>query len=236
MATTRKELQEARGPLNALIVRAMRRDGIREITKWADHHGIGRTTLYSVLRGRETASRKWVKPSVDTLIRLAAALDVPLHELIYLVAPDAPGANAKQRVTAGYLQAFGVERIPIEALSQAQSAGTAPRFAYAEPDLSRGRDLRAFRMQGDSMAAGRTPIHDDDVVLVDVRDKGSDAATVIARLLDGRYVCKVLKDDKFGRLLQSRNVDHTNDAPSAIATEDVAEIVGRVVRIIHDMA
>lgn len=84
------------------------------------------------------------------------------------------------------------------------------------------------------MAAGKRPIQDGDLIIVNALDQGYNTASVVARLTDDTYVVKMLKDDKFGRLLQSRNPEHTNGTPSAIPMEHVAEIVGRVVRVIAD--
>lgn len=85
------------------------------------------------------------------------------------------------------------------------------------------------------MAAGKRPILDGDIVIVDKNDKGYNTASVVARLHDDSYVVKMLKDDRFGKLLQSRNPEHTNGTPSAIPISEVAEIVGRVVRIVGDV-
>ncbi len=52
---------------------------------------------------------------------------------------------------------------------------------------------------------------------------------VIARLTDGSYVCKALKEERFGRRLMSINPLYTNSAPPLIPAEDVEEIIGRVV-------
>lgn len=228
-----EELRRLRGPFNALVVKAMRRDGISEITKWADHWGIGRTTLYSVLRGRETKSGTWVKPSLDTLNLLAKALDTPLHTLVYLIEPEAYGSNMIDNLHPA------VREIEV---GIAGWVGAGPdqdewddSIVCVEEQFAKGKDLVAFRIRGDSMAAGRQPIYDGDIVLVNRSDKGINTSSVVARLDNDGYVCKVLKDDRFGRFLQSRNVDHTNGTPSAIPMSAVEEIVGKVVRIISNV-
>lgn len=105
---------------------------------------------------------------------------------------------------------------------------------YIEEDFAHGRDLLAFRVLGDSMAAGKTPIYSGDTVVVNCDDKGRDGASVVAHLNNDGYVCKLLKQDKFGANLISANPSFTNGTPPYIPGSDVAEIVGRVVRIIHD--
>lgn len=241
MVETKKDIRDLRGPFNALIVRAMRRDGIKEITKWADHHDIGRTTLYALLRGRESKSGSWIKPSLETMVKLAEALGRPLHELIYIIEPDAPGANLIEGEKYVEAPEFPVQRLPVQV---AGWAGGGPdqnvslvddeQYIYIEESFARGRDLLAFKVIGDSMAAGGKPIHWGDTVIIDRNAQPHNTDAVIARLDNDGYVCKVFKDDKFGRSLQSRNIDHTNGTPNFITPDQVAEIVGRVVRIIHD--
>lgn len=241
MPQSRKDLQRSRSRISALLVRAMRRDGFKEITPWIDFHGIGRSTFYSLMRGRETKSGTWTKPSLDTLIALANALQVPLHELIYIIVPEAPGASTLNGPTTlpDVMRPLPVTRVAVQV---AGWVGAGPdqleeingEYVYVDAAFAQGKKLRAFRVRGDSMTAGAHPIHDGDLVIVNTADPGHNTAAVVARLHNDAYVCKVLKDDVHGKLLQSRNVDHTNGTPSAIKLEDVAEIVGRVVRIIHD--
>ncbi len=95
-------------------------------------------------------------------------------------------------------------------------------------------DLVAFKIRGDSMEGGKRPIYNGDTVLVDRGDKGYDTASVVARLTSGGYVCKTLKDDKFGVHLVSANSLYTNGTPPYIPQSEIDEIVGRVVRIVHD--
>lgn len=240
MSARDSTLLPGRGPLNALVVRAMRRDGIKEITVWADHHGIGRSTLYALMRGRETASGALMMPSVETLVKLASALAVPTHKLLYLLAPTAPGAQDELVDGTQALQPSPVTKVPIQiagwcGAGPAQDEELDEEPVFVEARFAVGRKLRAFRVRGDSMAAGKRPILDGDVVIVDTNQPGANTDAVVARLESDAYVCKVLKDDRFGRLLQSRNVDHTNGTPSAIPLEEVAELVGKVVRIVSDL-
>lgn len=229
-----QELRKLRGPFNKLIAQAMRRDGIGEVTKWADHWKIGRTTIYTLLRGRETKTGGWVKPSIDTLVTLSHALRVPTHELLYMLEPEAPGAESVAALETRNSELVMVPVAGIVGGGPEQFEELEGCAVGVEPKFARGKDLVAFRVRGDSMAAGKHPIHDGDQILVNRHDKGHNTNSVVARLVSDGYVCKMLKDDKFGRLLQSRNPEHTNGSPTLIPADLVAEIVGRVVRIIHD--
>lgn len=232
---SRTQVQEARSRLADLIDKKMRSEGIASYQDFADRYGIGRSTLYEIVRGRSRTRGAWVRPRLETMLELARALERPLHEIIYLVEPDAPGADQVQYPP----EDVGLMRLEVE---QAGWVGAGPPVeeeldlppVYVEHWFARGKKLRAFKVRGDSMAAGKRPIMDGDIVVVNVNDKGGNTASVVARLFDGAYVCKMLKDDRFGKMLQSRNPEHTNGTPSAIKMDEVAEIVGRVVRIIHD--
>lgn len=234
--TSRRDLQVARGRINALVVAAMRRDGEENLTDWLDKKGIARSTFYTLVRGRASDSGQWVKPSLDTLAAFAEALGVPLHELVYLLMPDALGAPTEP---GSVIRESEVMRVPVQVAGWV-GAGPPQDYEYDGPPVfveqafSRGRKLRAFLIRGDSMAAGKHPIRDGDIVIVDTNSVPENASSVVARLIDDHYVCKTFKSDRYGTLLQSRNVDHTNGTPSAIPIDQVAEIVGRVVRIIHD--
>lgn len=232
---SRSDVQRARSKLTQLIADKMFSDHLKSFQEFADRYGIGRSTLYELVRGRSRTRGAWVKPSLDTMVALARALDRPLHELIYLIEPSAPGAT----------EAAAIADMPTMARVEVQVAGWVgagpdqfeeilDEHAYVEQSFARGKDLRAFRIRGDSMAAGRAPIQDGDLVLVDANDKGENTASIVARIDDNGFVCKMLKDDKFGKLLQSRNVEHTNGTPTAIPIDRVTEVIGRVVRIIHD--
>lgn len=228
-----KKLEELPGPFNKLIGQRMRELGMERLEQFAAYSELGDTTLYNLVLGRVSPSGSLVKPSFDTLLRLSIALSVPLADLVYMLAPEAPGAQLQEDKTPG------VHKLDLEVAgwvgagpAQNEQADLPP--IVVEDRFARGKELRAFKVRGDSMAAGKRPIMDGDVVVVNVKDKGSNTASVVARLLDGAYVCKMLKDDRFGRMLQSRNPEHTNGTPSAIPIDEVAEIVGRVVRIIHD--
>ncbi len=207
----------------------MRELGIENITQFARHFGLGKSTLYELVRGRpESAPHAWKVPSLAFLMQLAEALEVPTHELVYLVEPDAPGADTLRptqvRVSVAGWVGAGPDRHEV----------VLDEVIWVEEGFARGKDLVAFRIRGDSMEAGKSPIYHGDTVVVNRNDKGHANSAVVARLRDDGYVCKVLKDDQFGRFLQSGNVTHTNGTPSVIQIDRVDEIVGRITRIIHD--
>jgi repressor LexA len=95
--------------------------------------------------------------------------------------------------------------------------------------------LIGYQVRGDSMAGGKRPIHDGDTIIVNKNDKGHSGDVVVARLTDDSMVCKAMKVDKFGWRLMSLNSMYTNSAPPIIAREDVAEIIGCVVRVSSNM-
>lgn len=86
------------------------------------------------------------------------------------------------------------------------------------------------------MAGGRHPIHHGDIIIVDYEDKGHNNTPVVAKLANHRYVCKLLKEDRFSHVvrLASASPEHLDGTPTAIPPEDVVEIIGRIIRVIHD--
>lgn len=232
MAEKPKE-NKLNGPFNERIGARMTQLGLRRPEEFADRFKIGRTTVYSLIQGRVAPGGGWVKPSVDTLVKLSDALEVPLHVLVYELEPLAYGADTLRDIpplqgvrvqVAGWLGA-GPEQN--EALDET---------IWVEDKFARGKDLVAFRIRGDSMAAGRHPIYDGDTVLVNRLDKGRNNSAVVARLTNDGHVCKLLKEDRFRDVvrLASANPEHANGTPTTIPPEDIAEVVGRVVRTIHD--
>ena len=172
-----------------------------------------------------------VKPSLDTLVLLAKALDEPLHRLVYMLAPDAPGADESGVVEPGFRR-FRVGVAGWVGAGPEQLEEINGEYVFVEDNFAEGKELQAFRVRGDSMAAGKRPIYDGDIVIVNTKDKGYNTAAVVARLVGGPYVCKMLKDDRFGRMLVSANPVHTNGTPTSIPIDEVDEIIGRVVRVV----
>lgn len=220
------EIAEIRGPINGLIVEAMLRRKISNLRDFADYADISRATVYDLVRGRSTVTGSWMKPSLDTLTKMAVALDKPTHELLYLIDPDAPGANVPM--------AQEVVQVPVII---AGHAGAGPEqsehsegVTYVERSFAQGRDLSAFRIKGNSMAGGHHPIYEGDLVIVDRKQEGEINSPLVARLNSDGYICKRLRP---GDMLDSANPDFL-DADLAIITPDrVAEIIGKVVRTIH---
>jgi|GEM_PF-1038420 repressor LexA len=233
-AVLRTQVQEARAQLADLIRDKMEREGLETITDFADKYELGRSTLYELVRGRSRTRGAWVHPSLQTTIALARALERPLHEIIYLLEPNAPGAEATLASDAPLLK-VNVEVAGWVGAGPAQDSEAQEPPIWVDLNFARGKELRAFRVSGDSMAAGKRPILDGDIVIVDVLDKGYNTASVVARLADDSYVVKMLKQDRYERQLQSRNPEHTNGTPSVIPISEVAEIVGRVVKIIAEI-
>jgi repressor LexA len=233
MTTRGKEtkIAEVRGPINGLIVETMRRHSIANVRDFADHAGISRATVYDLVRGRSTIGGAWMKPSLETLVKLAVAVERPTHELLYLLEPEAPGANLPP--------SSEVVRVPVMLAGYAGAGAEqmVPHYwdqtTYVEADFAHNRDLLAFRIAGDSMDGGRNPIHDDDLVIVDRRLGGEVNSPVVARLNNDGYVCKRLRPRNF---LDSTNPDFLDPDLAVIEPERIAEVVGKVVRIIHTFA
>lgn len=230
-----KRIEDHQGPFNKEIAARMRDLGMTRLEEFAEYAGIGPTTVYNLVLGRVSSHGGFAKPSVDTLVKLARALETPLHKLVYQLEPDAPGAEDPDA-----LPQLPVQRVEV---GVAGWVGAGPEqfewcddTIWVEEDFARGKDLIAFRIRGDSMAGGRRPIYDGDLVLVNRNDKGHNNAPVVARLSSGAYVCKLLKDDIYSNVvrLASANPEHLNGTPTTVPPEQVAEIVGRVIRIIHD--
>lgn len=208
----------------------MDRLGIRTVREFADRLGISRDTFYSWTRNNRT-------PDIENLLRLSRLTGTPLHELVYMVEPTAPGAAL---TLPGGVPA--VRQLPINI---AGDAGSGPqrlypgeRIVYVEESFARGRDLAAFQIVGNSMEGGKQPIYDGDLVLVNQFDKSLSVSAVVARIDDDGYVCKrPVINPSTGKLtyLKSANLEYDEPETAVIPASRVSEIVGRVVRVIHNM-
>lgn len=208
---------ELNGPFNEWIDQAIQEQGLRSYNEFADKHGIGRSTLSNLRRGRQSPTGSWMKTDLKTLERLALALGRPLTDLIEryyesenkleLIRPKVPLVGW---VGAGPGQLTEEDGI------------------YVEPELARGRNLVAFRVFGDSGCAGRFPICHGDIILVDQSFNGRPNWPVVAQLKDGTYVCKLLKIERTGSYLVSAN-PLTSNGPTTIPFEEVDRIIGPVV-------
>ncbi|WP_339097909.1 helix-turn-helix domain-containing protein (plasmid) [Deinococcus sp. VB343] len=74
-------------PIGKLITAYMQERGISTLPEFAASAELSQTTIYDLIR---PSSNKY--PSLPTLVQLAKVLERPTHELLYLFAPDAPGA------------------------------------------------------------------------------------------------------------------------------------------------
>lgn len=210
-----------RGPLSGLIADRMKSQGIDSVKEFADKYGIGRTTLYDLLRGRSDGTVS--NPSLETIARLADALERPSHEILYLVNPHARGAELQ----------IGVAQVPVFLAGQV-GAGPDQMFpldqqVFVESEFAEGRDLIAFKVVGDSMEGGRRPIFDGDVVIVDQRVGPEVNMPVVARLVGNGYVVKRYRP---GGILDSANPDITDPKVAHITPDRVDRMVGRVVRVL----
>lgn len=214
------DASQMRGPLNGLIAKRMKQLGMATVKEFADRFGIGRSTIYDLVRGRSDGSIS--NPSLETISRLADALELPAHEILYLVSPQTRGAALT----------LGVSQVPVY---MAGCVGAGPEqlqeldtHVFVEAEFARGRDLVAFKVCGDSMAGGKRPIYDGDVVIVDRNVEGELNQPVVARLVGDGYVVKRLRP---GGILDSTNPDFIDPEQALISPDRVAQIVGRVVRV-----
>lgn len=220
------DIAELRGPINGLIVEYMRANNIGTVREFADAVNVGRSTIYDLVRGRSSINGAWMKPSLDTLTKLATALQRPTHELLYLIEPEAPGADVPM--------ASEIKQVPVLVAGR---VGAGPeqdweleQYTYVEREFAEGRDLVAFKVEGNSMDGGSRPIASGDLVIVDRRQGGEFNSPVVARLTDDGYVCKRLRP---GNFLDSTNPAYDDPDFAIIVPDRVAEVVGRVVRTIH---
>lgn len=230
-------IEELEGPFNKLIAERMRELGFERLEQFAEYAHIGEATLYSLVLGRRTMSGARTRPRLDTLVALSHALNRPLGELAEMAAPDGFVADDAEMTTLAAKRralALKVDVAGWVGAGPAQDEESYERPIWVEAAFARGKNLRAFRVRGDSMAAGKRPILDGDRVIVDLDNPGSNTDSVVARLKDGSYVCKMLKVDQFGKSLQSRNPEATNGTPSFIPAEEVDQIIGKVIRVVSD--
>lgn len=223
-AADREQLKDLRGPLTAYVVNAMRRDNIPTVKEWAAHHGLARPTLYALLRGRATATGVLVKPSLDFLKAFSDAVRAPLHELLYILEPDALGAGTAFSDQVRKVPVYVPGRVGAGPLQSSPTDQT----VYVEAEFAQGKDLIGFRIEGNSMEGGKRPIFDGDIVLVNRHDTGTNGSVVVARIEDDGYVCKKVRDT----FLVSTNPEYTQSGLTIISPDRISQIVGRVVRVI----
>jgi repressor LexA len=214
----------------------MKVDKLSSYDAFASKYDMGTSTLYELIRGRSPARGAWVLPSLSTLIKLARALNMPLHEVIYLADPTAPGAEEfAQQLSPPALRRVEVGTANWVGAGPEQTEFILDDILWVDEAWARGRDLVAFRVRGDSMANPLDPIRDGDIVIIDKNEENQPNKPVVAILKSGGYVCKLLKSDQHENSLMSTNPLQTNGTPSHIPISQVQEIVGAVVRVIHDI-
>lgn len=69
-------------PIVSLIKSTIERNGFSSISAFAEHAGIARATVYNIVAGQAP-----LQPSLETLFKLEAALEIPASELIELFRP-----------------------------------------------------------------------------------------------------------------------------------------------------
>lgn len=93
---------------SALLTQYMEKHGMSSVVQFAERANMKATTVYDLL---SKDSEKRASPSLPTLIQLATALEMPTHELLYVFAPDAPGAPSRKQSAKDRLRAIG-QRLP----------------------------------------------------------------------------------------------------------------------------
>ncbi|RIH83362.1 LexA repressor [Calidithermus terrae] len=214
----------AKGWFGDWIEARMRELGMRNVEEFGRYAGINRSTMHQLVKGRTSPKGTEVKPSVDTLVRLAVALGRPIQDLIPRVAPRAPLGDPSP-------QAGGMVRVPVVSAVGGAGAQAPGGWVAVDERLAAGRELVAYRVCGDSMCAGRRPIGHGDLIAVDRRGHPAPGAVVVARLAGGAVVCRVFQDDHFGARLVSLNPLSLDVAPPVVPLGDVAEILGPVVLV-----
>jgi SOS-response transcriptional repressor LexA len=223
--TSKADIRKQRGPFNALVAERMRQLGLRSVVQFAEYAGLSDTAMYEMLSGR-VVNGTLIMPKWQSITKLAAALAKPTHELLYLLDPDAPGANL----------VLDVHQVPVYIAGHVgagpQQLAATDDVVYVESQFADHRDLIAFHVVGESMAGGRHPIYDGDIVIVDRKVGGEVNLPIVARLHDDGYVVKRLRPNN---VLDSANADFLDPDMMTISPDRVAELVGRVVRVISNV-
>ncbi len=140
-----------------------------------------------------------------------------------------PGMNKRKQPN---IRAFKILSIgPSSKLLRVAELQEPAEEIWLDENYVSGRNLSVFRVLGDSMEGGKRPIFDGDLIIINCDDKGRDAVPVVARLKDGSYVCKLLRDERYGRSLISTNPTPTDGTPFHIPLEEAETIEGRVVEV-----
>lgn len=230
-----QRIEDFDGPFNRLIAERMRELGLSSLEDFAAYAEIGYTTLYNLVLGRVSTSGAIVRPSVETLARLSQGLQKPLGELIYIAAPE--GYGKPPTFYSGL-----PEEVAIWPTNSPSGPGviwgafhTAPEYTVVEHPKAKGRTLVGYRIRGNAMAAGSSPILHGDIVIVDAAQRILDKETGIFRLQGGVFICRMLKETSPAPVLIAKNPEENDSAPSVVPLQEVDAIIGPVVRTIRDV-
>lgn len=221
-------MSDRSGPFGEQIAARMRELGMERLEAFAEHAKLGATTVYNLVYGRISPTGEPVKPSIDTLARLAIALDAPLHELVYQLVPEAIPRRAADTT------AHHATRIEILPAGVDQGKGWGATSLPVDLSLARGRDLVACRSHGTAMAAGPRPIHDGDLLIVDRAKEGDEFDAVVIRLADRTLACRTRVHRGSDIVLVARNLEGRDQAPLVLQLTPGVEVLGRVVRVVHE--
>lgn len=79
---------QKKGALEVAIRTYVEEAGLANIAALADLAGLSTSAVYATFQPATTRA-----PKIQTLLALAQVMGKPLHELLYFVLPDAPGAD-----------------------------------------------------------------------------------------------------------------------------------------------
>ena len=245
-----REFNHPHSPLYETIQTAMLQQyGMQEesLQEYAELNGICPEVLEAVFYGGKDSEGRLAQPPIGVLQAVALATGKSRVHFMALYAhhPDSnqmffdkTDTNREHATALAYRMQDPtpfMESIEVRVagrLSQEQKVNKSEELPlWVERRVARTKDLVAFRIRGDSMEGGKRPIFDGDLVIVDRKDKGRDGVLVVARLKDGSYICKMLRDDGSGRSLVSTNLTSTDSTPFYLPIEEVQEIEGRVIEV-----
>jgi repressor LexA len=207
-------------PLVRRIAKTMRKEGLNSLVEFADAHDLARTTVYNLVYGRTGKSGKVLKPGLDTLVRLADALDTPAHVLLYELEPDAFGAESVD-LAPGQMPVRKV-LVDVAGFVGAGPAQNVEVFSdlWVDKRIIGSRRVAGYQVLGNSMDAGKKPILSGSIVLVDLDSPGQDGSVVVALLKNGGHVCKIRR----GSDLFSANPD--SQEPFSIPGSSIEHVMG----------
>jgi repressor LexA len=198
----------------------MHKEGLSSLVEFADTHDLARTTIYNIVYGRQTKSGKAMKPSLDTLVGLADALDTPAHVLLYELEPDAFGSDLVNLSPAQ----LPVRKVLVDVVGVV-GAGPAQNIQlfqdiWVDKRIVGSRRASGYQIMGDSMDGGKKPIQHGSILLIDLDNPGQEGSIVVALLNSGGHVCKIRRGDA----LYSANPD--SNEPFSISLDQIEHVMG----------